>query len=94
LKNLKYLFLSNNKITELPQDVFEKACVSLKALSISGNKLEAFPRQAIAHCVGLSHLNIGYNMIKKISPDDLGLWAGELDSLNLRNNLLTSIEAR
>ena len=64
LKQLKYLFLGDNRVTSLPVDIFDKICKSLKALSVSGNQLDAFPRDSLQKCATLSHLNLGYNQVK------------------------------
>ena len=84
LKHLRYLYLANNNISTLPPEIFGKFCGSLRALSVSGNRLHFFPSQALSSCKELSHLNIGYNQIKEIGPRDFGDWAKKLDTLILR----------
>jgi Leucine-rich repeat (LRR) protein len=94
LKHLRYLYLANNNITEIPAGIFGRFCSSLRALSISGNNITTFPRAAFSQCHQLSHLNIGYNNISVIEADDFVGWADNLDTLILRNNRLKVLERR
>ena len=91
LRHLRYLYLANNNITDLPSDVFGSFCHSLRALSVSGNSIRDFPRGGLQSCTQLSHLNIGYNQISEIHHDDLKDWAKNLDTLILRNNRLKTL---
>ena len=84
LKNLRYLYLSNNNISEIRIDSFASFSESLRALSLSGNRITTFPRDALRLCTKLSHLNIGYNDITNIVPQDFLGWAGSIDTLILR----------
>ena len=63
LKNLRYLYISNNNISEVRVDAFTSFSDSLRALSLSGNRISTFPRDALRLCTELSHLNIGYHNI-------------------------------
>jgi len=51
-------------------------------------------RDALASCHHLSHLNIGYNRIRKVDNTDFKRWAEHLDTLILRNNRLTELGPR
>ena len=84
LKNLRYLYLSNNNISYVREDSFTGFGDSLRALSLSGNKIFFFPRDAVRVCTKLSHLNIGYNEINSLLPQDFIGWAENLDTLILR----------
>ena len=84
LKNLRYLYFSNNNISEIRIDSFAGFGESLRALSLSGNEISVFPREAVRVCTRLSHLNIGYNKIREVRPQDFIGWAGRLDTLILR----------
>lgn len=84
LKNLRYLYLSNNNISWVREDSFAGFGDSLRALSLSGNKISHFPREAVRLCTKLSHLNIGYNDIASVLPQDFIGWAESLDTLILR----------
>ena len=94
LKNLRYLYLANNNISTLPPEVMTKFCPSLRALSVSGNNFDQFPRFGLTSCKKLSHLNIGYNRIEEIGSQDFGEWSHNLDTLILRNNRLTNLGPR
>ncbi len=63
-------------------------------MSVSGNVLSAFPREALSSCATLSHLNLGYNHLRSIDPADFKRWAENLDTLILRNNRLSSLGPR
>ncbi len=74
--------------------MFSRLCPTLRALSISGNGLTSFPRDALASCAELNHLNIGYNHLRSVDPADFKRWAENLDTLILRNNRLVSLGPR
>ena len=80
----RYLYLTGNNISSLPPSVFSKVCPTLRVVSVSGNALVSFPRDALDKCAHLSHLNLGYNKIKELDPLDFKLWAENLDTLILR----------
>ncbi len=92
LRQLRYLYLANNNITTLSEDIFSGFCKTLRALSLSRNGLEAFPVRALARCEQLAHLNLGYNKLRSVGP--FGAWAQKLDTLILRNNRLTELKPR
>ena len=84
LKNLRYLYISNNNISSIRVDAFSSFSETLRALSLSGNQISTFPRDALRLCTELSHLNIGYNDISKVVAQDFLGWAGNIDTLILR----------
>ena len=89
---LKYLHLSGNNITDLPVTTFNAVCEKLVALDLESNGLgPAFPADGLRSCRRLSVLNLGYNGIQGIVPNDFKGWAGELDTLKLHNNQLTTL---
>ena len=59
LTGLRYLYLSNNNISTVPDSAFQSFADSLQAVSLSGNKIAAFPAAALLPCSKLSHLNLG-----------------------------------
>lgn len=91
LKQLSYLYLANNAIHELRNDSFVEFDINLKALSLATNNFEIVPVNALAGCMNLLHLNLGYNKIYKVSPGDFE-WAESLEILLLRNNFLTQLK--
>ena len=84
LKNLRYLYISNNNISSIRVDAFSSFSETLRALSLSGNHISTFPRDALRLCTELSHLNIGYNDISQVVAQDFLGWAGNIDTLILR----------
>ncbi|XP_076032645.1 chaoptin [Oratosquilla oratoria] len=91
LKNLRYLYLPDNKIKEVPEDSLRAFCETLEALSLSGNFLKAIPRYAFENCSTIAHLNLGHNRISEINEEDFETWGDNLDTLVLRNNQLKTI---
>lgn len=85
LKRLKYLYMPDNRISIIEEDAFRSFASTIRALSLSGNQLDRIPTEALQDCRRLSHLNIGYNLIHEVLPEDLA-WAENLDTLLLRNN--------
>jgi Leucine-rich repeat (LRR) protein len=59
LTGLRYLYLSNNNISEVPDNAFQSFSESLQAVSLSGNQIATFPQTALLSCSKLSHLNLG-----------------------------------
>ncbi|XP_037779797.1 LOW QUALITY PROTEIN: chaoptin-like [Penaeus monodon] len=91
LKRLRYLYLPDNQIADIKDDVFRSFCESMEALSLSGNQLKAIPRAALENCSTIAHLNLGHNQITEIHEDDFDTWGDSLDTLILRNNRIYSI---
>lgn len=92
LRQLSYLYLANNAIRQLHNESFAAFEEQLKVLSLATNGLEAVPADTLAGCVNLLHLNVGYNKIHKVEPEDFD-WADNLEILLLRNNVLTQLKA-
>ncbi|CAH1180879.1 unnamed protein product [Phyllotreta striolata] len=92
LNCLKYLYLSANLLTEIPDNSFENFCHSLKALSLSGNHLSIVPRRALNNCTKISHFNIASNEINDVNKEDFE-WGTNIRSLNMANNHITHIHA-
>ncbi|GLV45596.1 uncharacterized protein CBL_02616 [Carabus blaptoides fortunei] len=74
LNQLKYLYLSSNLISDIPEHSFTTLCANLKALSLSGNRLMSVPQEALVNCSNVSYFNIGYNEIYEITEIDFE-WA-------------------
>lgn len=91
LRALKYLYLSSNLITDVPNHAFQTFCSNLKALSLSGNRLTTIPQEALINCTNISHFNIGYNEIYEIMENDFD-WGTNIKTLLLRNNRLTHLK--
>ena len=62
LKRLRYLYLSNNNISQLPYEVFApNLCSTLRAMKLASNGLQRYPTEVLHRCKSLSHLDLGYN---------------------------------
>ncbi|KAJ8915740.1 hypothetical protein NQ315_004552 [Exocentrus adspersus] len=85
LKSLKYLYLSSNSLSEIPDGAFENFCHSLKALSLSGNHLTRIPSETLQNCSKISHFNIAFNEIYDINENDFSNWG---------NNRITSLKSQ
>ncbi|XP_058791389.1 chaoptin-like [Phymastichus coffea] len=90
LRRMSYLYLANNAIRELRNESFAAIEGELKVLSLATNGLETVPADTLAAYVNLLHLNIGYNKIHRVQPEDFD-WAENLEILLLRNNVLTQL---
>lgn len=93
LNQLKYLYLSSNLISDVPEHSFTTLCANLKALSLSGNRLMSVPQEALVNCSNVSYFNIGYNEIYEITETDFE-WATNVRTLLLRNNRLTHLKEK
>ncbi|CAH1119390.1 unnamed protein product [Phaedon cochleariae] len=93
LKNLKYLYLSSNSLSIIPEDAFDKICSNLKALSLSGNNLMKIPSQALQNCTSISHFNVAFNEIYEIQDGDLSNWVSNIKSLILSNNRIMNLRS-
>ena len=95
LKKLRYLYLSQNNISTLPMEVFDtELCDTLRAMRIAHNNLQVYPSTVLRRCNRLSHLDLGYNMIKSISDSEVRASCDHLDTLILRGNQIRTLEAR
>ena len=90
-----YLYLGNNNISEIPIKTFGRFCNSLKTLNLAENKIgPLFPKIALRRCLRLGSLDLSYNLITSIRPDDFTIWAQDLTSLNLAANGLKELPGR
>ena len=75
--------------------VFGRLCQNLRALNLAKNKVGPdFPKVSLRRCLNLGNLDLSYNVITNIRPDDFTTWAQDLTSLNLAANLLRELPAR
>ena len=85
LKRLRYLYLSNNNISELYYEVFApNLCNTLRAMKLASNRLQHYPSAVLQQCNSLSHLDLGYNIIQTINDTDMRHSCENLDTLILR----------
>lgn len=87
LKQLNYLFLPSNRISDIDQ-----LPKSLRALSLAGNNLTTIPVNGLRHCINLIYLNIGYNSIVDLSENMFIEWGKRIETLFLRNNKITTLK--
>ncbi|XP_044750542.1 chaoptin-like [Coccinella septempunctata] len=94
LRSLKYLYLSSNSLTEIPDMAFRNFCHSLKAISFSGNRLSKIPKDTMNNCTKISHFNVAFNEIHEINDDDFTYWGGNIKSLILGNNRISFLKSQ
>ncbi|KAG5874642.1 hypothetical protein JTB14_001995 [Gonioctena quinquepunctata] len=94
LKSLKYLYLSSNSLTEIPEQAFSNFCSSIKALSLSGNRLTKIPSKALLGCAKISHFNIAFNEIEEINEEDFSNWGINIRSLIIGNNRISQLPSK
>ena len=87
--------MGNNNISEIPIKTFGRFCDNLKTLNLAENKIgPLFPKVALRRCLRLGNLDLSYNLIRSIRPDDFTSWAQDLTSLNLAANSLKELPGR
>lgn len=84
--------MSSNLLSEIPERAFENFCTSLKAVSLSGNRLTKIPVETMQNCSRVSHFNIGFNEIYEINENDFADWGVNIKSLILNNNRITMLK--
>jgi Leucine-rich repeat (LRR) protein len=89
LTNLKSLNLSDNKITAIPEHIFDHL-VNLESLYISTNQMTAIPEHLFDNLINLNKLTLFNNKIKDITAH-MFHHLTNLHSLNLTNNQITAI---
>ncbi|KAG8180898.1 hypothetical protein JTE90_010646 [Oedothorax gibbosus] len=88
--SLDRMSLSNNKLSSVPEGVFDGLQDSLKAIDLSHNLLEKFPK-ALRDLAALSHLFLRGNLIEKLDPQDLYGCRYDLEVLDLSGNRLRRV---
>ncbi|XP_052867194.1 chaoptin [Anopheles cruzii] len=91
LNRLRYLYLTSNELSSVPDGPHGLLPGTLKVLSLSGNNFTAIPVDGLINCTELSYLNMGYNKITDIEEGAFGGWGANLQTLLLRNNKITSL---
>ncbi|CAH1126142.1 unnamed protein product [Ceutorhynchus assimilis] len=91
LMSLRFLYISNNFLNELPIGSLENFQESLKAISLSGNRLSKIPSEALGNCTKLSYFAIASNQISEIGQDDFFDWGNTVQILNINNNRITNL---
>ncbi|KAF5291646.1 hypothetical protein FQR65_LT11420 [Abscondita terminalis] len=92
LSSLKYLYLSSNSLTEVPDNAFANCCSTLKAISFSGNRINKIPSAALQNCTKISHFNFAYNDIYDIDENTFLGWGSSIETLILSNNHITNLK--
>ncbi|MGN7987581.1 leucine-rich repeat-containing protein kinase family protein [Pedobacter sp. 22226] len=72
--NLRWLILTNNNITELPEEI--GLCKQMQKLMLSGNRLSALPEE-LANCRNLALLRIAANKLHELPQ-----WITEMPKLS------------
>lgn len=93
LTSLKYLYLSSNFISEIPEDIFASLCPTLKALSLCGNRLTRIPSVPLQNCSKISHFNIAFNEIYDVAEGDFS-WGANIRNLMLANNNVVNLKSQ
>ncbi|KAK5650149.1 hypothetical protein RI129_001178 [Pyrocoelia pectoralis] len=93
LSSLKYLYLSSNLLTEIPDNAFSNCCYSLKAISFSGNRINKIPSASFQNCTRITHFNFAYNDIYDIDDNTFSGWASSIETLILSNNHITNLKS-
>ncbi|XP_050296356.1 chaoptin-like isoform X2 [Anthonomus grandis grandis] len=88
---LRFLYLSFNYISEISVGSLENFQESLKALTLSGNRLTKTPVEAIQNCTKITYFNIASNQINEINQGDFLYWGSTVQIFNINNNRITSL---
>jgi Leucine-rich repeat (LRR) protein len=89
LTNLEYLSLSQNKITMIPEHIFDHL-TNLKSLYLYNNKITAIPEHIFDQLINLKQLYLNNNKITSI-PEHLFDSLTNLKHLSLSDNEITAI---
>ena len=84
---LRELYLSHNKISEVPEDL--KCLSNLKVLELSNNQLQRIPGAALSEWTNMEYLNLGCNRLLEI-PDEVERMSS-LRVLRLSDNSLRQL---
>ncbi|RWS27852.1 leucine-rich repeats and immunoglobulin-like domains protein 3 [Leptotrombidium deliense] len=88
-RNLKYLDLSSNRVTNIPPDFFNSS--TLLTLHLTNNKLSVIEKGAFDSLPELEKLKLGKNRLSSF-PKDLFRKLSKLKDLDLTRNKLRQIE--
>ena len=92
LKTLKYLYLNNNKIENLDNNLFEKL-VNLKKLHLNNNQIENLNPNLFKNLKNLEVLHLNYNKIKNLNENFFEKLVN-LKELHLNNNLIENLNEK
>ena len=85
--SLRELYLSSNKITQVPTEL--KALKGLRVLELSNNELQNIPGVVLREWVNMEYLNLGRNKLREL-PEEIGHMRS-LIVLRLSDNKLKSL---
>ena len=85
--SLRELYLSSNKITQVPTEL--KALKGLRVLELSDNELQNIPGVVLREWVNMEYLNLGRNKLREL-PEEIGHMRS-LIVLRLSDNQLISL---
>ncbi|XP_066260002.1 chaoptin isoform X1 [Euwallacea similis] len=94
LEAIRFLYLSFNHLLELPTDSLINFQDSLKALTMTGNRMSKIPAEALKNCSKMSYFNIASNVISSIYKEDFENWGSSVQILNINNNRIISLNSK
>uniref|UniRef100_A0ACB8FHX0 Toll-like receptor 7 n=1 Tax=Sphaerodactylus townsendi TaxID=933632 RepID=A0ACB8FHX0_9SAUR len=90
LKGLENLDISDNSLSFIPGDVFDRLPPQLQNLSLSNNKLKMFPWEKLQVLKNLKHLDLSNNQLTVVPPE-LSKCSGVLQILTLQHNRIKKL---
>lgn len=90
MENVKFLYLTSNRIENLPDDVFHDL-PRLEFLELDGNLIKILPENLLENCQRLTHFRADHNLVE-ILPETFFNSNDELTEVSLRDGKLESIK--
>uniref|UniRef100_A0A3B4B674 LRRNT domain-containing protein n=1 Tax=Periophthalmus magnuspinnatus TaxID=409849 RepID=A0A3B4B674_9GOBI len=90
LPKLRSLDLTDNKLTNLPANVFKNS--TLTWLDLSGNRLTKIPGSLFGKLPNLDNLDLPNNRLEKVTERSLDALT-KLERLNLNNNKINTLDS-